>query len=141
VDEVTFMLRLYLWLIPIALTCEDPSTTTPLDIEQFQQFNGWSTSPNMYQNSMPTPILRPSTNINVGCIIGWTNFGVTQYIFLPPKFNYIVLYIMELWNGIHFEIIEFNIYVMKLIGMQNIENYMSYGLLKLKIKVCNASNN
>ncbi len=48
---------------------------------------------------------------------------------------------MELLNGTHFEIIEFNIYVMKLIGMQNIYNYRSYGLLKLKIKVCNASNN
>jgi hypothetical protein len=57
VDEATFMLRLYLQLTPIALTCEDPSTTSPLEIKQFQQLNGWLTSPKMYQNSMPTPIL------------------------------------------------------------------------------------
>jgi hypothetical protein len=69
---------------------------------------------------MPTPILRPSPNINVGCMVGWTNFGVTQLIFLPPKFNYIVLYIMELLNGTHFQITNFNIYVMKLISMKNI---------------------
>jgi hypothetical protein len=58
-----------------------------------------------------------------GCIVGWTNFGVTQSIFLPPKCGsnyYIVLYIMQLLNGTHFEIIDFNIYVMKFIGMQNI---------------------
>jgi hypothetical protein len=55
-----------------------------------------------------------------GCIVGWTNFGVTQSIFLPPKCGsnyYVVLYIMELLNGTHFEIIKFNTYVMKLIGM------------------------
>ncbi len=49
----------------------------------------------------------------------WSN-GV---IFLPPKCGfdyYIVLYIMELLNGTRFEIINFNIYVMKLIGMKNI---------------------
>jgi hypothetical protein len=43
--------------------------------------------------------------------------------FSTPKCGsnyYIVLYIMELLNGTHFEIINFNIYVMKLIGMQNI---------------------
>jgi hypothetical protein len=77
-------------------------------------------------------------------MVGWTNFGVTQSIFLPPKcgFNYyIILYIMELLNGTHFEIIKFNIYVMRLIGMQNIWNYKSYGLLKLKINLCNTSNN
>ncbi len=58
-----------------------------------------------------------------GCMVGWTNFGVMQSIFLPLKCDsnyYIVLYIMELLNGTHFEIIDFNIYVMKLIGMQNI---------------------
>jgi hypothetical protein len=56
-------------------------------------------------------------------MVGWTNFGITQSIFLPPKCGstyYIVLYIMGLLNGTHFEIINFNIYVMKLIGMQNI---------------------
>jgi hypothetical protein len=53
-------------------------------------------------------------------MVGWTNFGVTQSIFLPPKFNYIILYIMELLNGTHFEIINFNIYVMKLISMKKI---------------------
>jgi hypothetical protein len=77
-------------------------------------------------------------------MVGWTNFGVTQSIFLPPKCGsnyYIVLYIMELLNGTHFEIIKFNIYVMRLIGMQNIWNYKSYGLLKLKINLCNTSNN
>jgi hypothetical protein len=69
---------------------------------------------------MPTSILQPSPNINFGCMVGWTNFGVTQSIFLPPKFNYIILYIMELLNGTHFEIINFNIYVMKLISMKKI---------------------
>jgi hypothetical protein len=56
-------------------------------------------------------------------MVGWTNFGVMQSIFLPLKCGsnyYIVMYIMDLLNGIHFEIINFNIYVMKLIGMQNI---------------------
>jgi hypothetical protein len=46
-----------------------------------------------------------------GCMVGWTNFGVTQSIFLPSKcgYNYyIVLNIMELLNGTHFEIINFN---------------------------------
>jgi len=39
-------------------------------------------------------------------MVGWTNFGLTQSIFLPPKCGsnyYIVLYIMELLNGTHFE--------------------------------------
>jgi hypothetical protein len=36
---------------------------------------------------------------------------------------------MELLNGTHFEIIDFNIYVMKLIGMKKNKNYRSYGLL------------
>jgi hypothetical protein len=52
-----------------------------------------------------------------------TNLGIMQSIFLPPKCDssyYIVLYIMELLNGTHFKIIDFNIYVMKLISMQNI---------------------
>jgi hypothetical protein len=46
-----------------------------------------------------------------------------QSIFLSPEcgFNYsIVLYIVELLNETHFEIIDFNIYVMKLISMKNI---------------------
>ncbi len=58
-----------------------------------------------------------------GCMVGWTIFGITQSIFLQPKCGsnyYIVLYIMELLNGTHFEIIDFNIYVMKLIGMKKI---------------------
>jgi hypothetical protein len=58
-----------------------------------------------------------------GCIAGWTNFGITTSISLLPKRGsnyYIVLYIMELLNGTHFEIIKLNIYVMKLIGVQNI---------------------
>jgi hypothetical protein len=58
-----------------------------------------------------------------GCMVRWTNLGVMQSIFLPPKCDssyYIVLYIMELLNGTHFENLDFNIYVMKLIGMQNI---------------------
>jgi hypothetical protein len=56
-------------------------------------------------------------------MVGWTKFGVTQSNFLPPKCDsnhYIVLYIMELLNGTRFEIINFNIYIMKLIGMNNI---------------------
>jgi hypothetical protein len=56
-------------------------------------------------------------------MVGWTNLGVMQSIFLPPKCDfsyYIVLSIMELLNGTHFEIMGFNIYVMKLISMQNI---------------------
>jgi hypothetical protein len=56
-------------------------------------------------------------------MVGWTNFGVIQSIFLPFKCGsdyYIILYTMELLNGTHFEIIDFNIYAMKLIGMQNI---------------------
>jgi hypothetical protein len=55
-----------------------------------------------------------------GCIVGWTNFGIMQSIFLSSKCdsNYnIFLYIMELLNGIHFEIMYLNNYVMKLIGM------------------------
>jgi len=54
-------------------------------------------------------------------MVGWTYFGTMQSIFLPLKcgFNcYIILYIMELLNGTCFEIIDFNIYVMKLISMQ-----------------------
>jgi hypothetical protein len=57
------------------------------------------------------------------CMVRWTNFEVMQSIFLPLKCGsncYIVLYIMEFKNGTCFEIIEFNIYVMKLISMQNI---------------------
>ncbi len=53
-------------------------------------------------------------------MVGWTNFEVAHSIILPPKCGsnyYIVLYIMELLNEIHFGIIDFNIYVMKLIGM------------------------
>jgi hypothetical protein len=56
-------------------------------------------------------------------MVGWTIFGIMQSIFLPPKCGsnyYIVLYIMELLNSTNFEIINFNVYVMKLIGMQNI---------------------
>jgi hypothetical protein len=51
-----------------------------------------------------------------GCMVGWTNLGVMQSIFLPSKCDfsyYIVLYNMELLNGTHFEIIDYNIYVMK----------------------------
>jgi hypothetical protein len=58
-----------------------------------------------------------------GCIVRWTNFGIMKSIFLLFKCGYncyIVLYIMELLNGTCSEIINFNIYVMKLIGMQNI---------------------
>jgi hypothetical protein len=56
-------------------------------------------------------------------MVGWTNFGVMQSIFLLFKCGsnyYIFLYIMELLNGTHFEIIDFNIDVMKLIAMKNI---------------------
>jgi hypothetical protein len=58
-----------------------------------------------------------------GCMVGWTDLKVTQSNFLPPKCDssYLYsLYIMELLNGTHFELINFNICVMKLIGMQNI---------------------
>jgi hypothetical protein len=58
-----------------------------------------------------------------GCMVKWINFGIMQSIFLQPKCGsnyYIVLYIMELLNGTHFEIINFNIYLLKLIGTQNI---------------------
>jgi hypothetical protein len=56
-------------------------------------------------------------------MVRWTNFAIMWSIFLPAKCGsnyYIVLYIMELLNGTHLEIIGFNIYVIKLIGMQNI---------------------
>jgi len=51
-----------------------------------------------------------------GCMVQWTNFGVTQFTFLPPKcgFNYHILK-----NGTHFEIIDFNMYIMRLINMEN----------------------
>jgi len=58
-----------------------------------------------------------------GCMVGWTKFRLMQSIFLPPKCgsnHYIVLSIIQLLNETHFEITDFNIYVMKLIGMQNV---------------------
>ncbi len=55
-------------------------------------------------------------------MVQWTTFGVMKFIFLPPKCDsnyHFVLYIMEFLNGTHFEIIDFNMYVMKLIDMEN----------------------
>ncbi len=62
-----------------------------------------------------------------GCMVGWTNFGVTQSIFLPPKCDsnhYIILYIMELLNGTHFEII----------GTMNFWNWKSRCVMLTTIK-------
>jgi len=55
-------------------------------------------------------------------MVGWTNFGVTHSIFLLPRcesYDHIFLYILELFNGTHFEVIDFNMYIMKLINMKN----------------------
>jgi hypothetical protein len=55
-------------------------------------------------------------------MVGWTNFGVTQSIFLLPRcdsYDHIFLYILELFNGTHFEVMDFNMYIMKLINMKN----------------------
>jgi hypothetical protein len=46
-------------------------------------------------------------------------FGTTQFIFLVLRCDYdchIVLYILELQNGTHFEILDFNMYIMQSIG-------------------------
>jgi hypothetical protein len=56
-----------------------------------------------------------------GCIVQWTNFGKTQFTFLPPKCgsNYHVFVHYGILNGTHFEIINFNMFVVKLIDMEN----------------------
>ncbi len=79
-----------------------------------------------------------------GYMVGWTNFGITQSTFLLLKCDYydqFFLYILELINGTHFEIMDLNMYIMKLIGMKNTLNCKRYGLLKLKIRVCNSTIN
>jgi hypothetical protein len=56
-----------------------------------------------------------------GCMVGWTNFGVTQSTFLLPRcdsYDHILLYILELFNGTHSKVMDFNMYIMKLIGMK-----------------------
>jgi hypothetical protein len=55
------------------------------------------------------------------CMVGWTNFGITQSTFIQPKSNsydHILLYILELSNESHFECIRFKMYIMQLIGMK-----------------------
>jgi len=52
------------------------------------------------------------------CMVGWTNFGVTQSNFLLTwcdSYVHTILYILELFNGTHFEIMNLNRYIMKLI--------------------------
>jgi hypothetical protein len=54
-------------------------------------------------------------------MVGWTNFGITLSILLLPKcdsYDHILLYILELFNGTHFEVMNFNMYIMKLIGVK-----------------------
>jgi hypothetical protein len=77
-------------------------------------------------------------------MVGWTNFGITQSTLLLPRcdsYDHILLYILELINGTHFEIMGFNMYIMKSIGMKSTLNCRNYGLLKLKIRVCNTNIN
>jgi len=55
-------------------------------------------------------------------MVGWTNFGVTRSTFLLPIndfYDHILLHILELFNGTHFEVMDFNMYIMKFIGMRN----------------------
>jgi hypothetical protein len=55
-------------------------------------------------------------------MIGWTNLEVTKFTFLLHMCGsncHIVLNILELLNGMHFEVIRFNMYIMQLISMQN----------------------
>jgi hypothetical protein len=57
-----------------------------------------------------------------GCMVGWTNLEVTQFTFLLHMCDcncHIVLNILESLNGMHFEVIGFNMYRMQLISMQN----------------------
>ncbi len=65
---------------------------------------------------------------SIGCyllkgrnMVGWTNFGITQSTFLLPKcdsYDHILLYILYLFNGTHYEVMNFNMYIMKLISMK-----------------------
>ncbi len=50
-----------------------------------------------------------------------TNLEITYSTFLLPRCHsncHIVLYIMKLLNETHFEVIDFTIYIMQLIGMK-----------------------
>jgi hypothetical protein len=56
------------------------------------------------------------------CMVRWTTFGITYSIFLLPRYDsydHIFLYILELFNGTHFELMDFNMYITKLISMKN----------------------
>jgi hypothetical protein len=55
-------------------------------------------------------------------MVGWTNLEITQFTFLLHMCDcncHIVLNILESLNGMHFEVIGFNMYIMQLISMQN----------------------
>jgi hypothetical protein len=55
-------------------------------------------------------------------MVGLTNLEIKQFIFLLLRCDsncHIVLYILELQNGTHFEVLGFNMYIMQLIGVKH----------------------